>query len=214
MLAWVTPDDPPGDPVCIKVYCPSGTEYFAALRGAMLLLCDAFNWEKVGTQTPETVSEAFLEALFLTLDWNRCMPVGSVIMGGWSSIPDGFLECDGSSYSTTTYADLFAAIGYQFGGSGSSFNVPNLGEKFARGAGGSLSVGDTGGENSVTLAESQIPAHTHTLQMTAVAAAPGALPVASLATPIPLLSTNSAGGGGSHNNIPAFQALRFAIAYR
>ena len=37
-----------------------------------------------------------------------------------------YFECDGSSKNTTTYANLFAAIGYTFGGSGANFNLPNL----------------------------------------------------------------------------------------
>jgi microcystin-dependent protein len=43
-----------------------------------------------------------------------------------SSYPTGWLRCDGTSYSTTTYNDLFTLIGYTYGGSGSSFNVPNI----------------------------------------------------------------------------------------
>lgn len=46
----------------------------------------------------------------------------------------GWLLCDGKSYPTTgTYANLFKAIGYTYGGSGGSFNVPNLGGYFVRG---------------------------------------------------------------------------------
>lgn len=45
---------------------------------------------------------------------------------GAASVPSGFLECDGTGYSTTTYAALFAVIGYTFGGSGGTFNVPNI----------------------------------------------------------------------------------------
>ena len=38
---------------------------------------------------------------------------------------EGWLLCDGSSYSTTDYPDLFAVIQYTYGGSGDNFNVPN-----------------------------------------------------------------------------------------
>jgi microcystin-dependent protein len=34
--------------------------------------------------------------------------------------------CDGSAYDPTAHTDLFQAIGYTFGGSGSVFNVPNI----------------------------------------------------------------------------------------
>ena len=51
--------------------------------------------------------------------------VGEVIKLGQSTLPYGFLTCDGSSQSTTTYAALFAVIGYTYGGSGGSFNLPD-----------------------------------------------------------------------------------------
>ena len=43
---------------------------------------------------------------------------------------EGWLLCDGTSYSTTDYPDLFTVIGYTFGGSNSQFNVPNCSDKF------------------------------------------------------------------------------------
>ncbi len=43
---------------------------------------------------------------------------GSPATGEW-------IPCDGASYSTALYPDLFAAIGYTYGGSGAHFNVPN-----------------------------------------------------------------------------------------
>ena len=42
----------------------------------------------------------------------------------------GWLLCDGASYSTTDYPELFAVIGYTFGGSEDNFNVPNYKGKF------------------------------------------------------------------------------------
>lgn len=40
---------------------------------------------------------------------------GEITMFGGSSSPDGWLICDGSAVSRTTYADLFAVIGTTFG---------------------------------------------------------------------------------------------------
>lgn len=56
------------------------------------------------------------------------MPTGSIIPFAGTNIPDGYLLCDGSAISRTTYADLFAAIGTVYGsGDGSTtFNLPNL----------------------------------------------------------------------------------------
>lgn len=49
------------------------------------------------------------------------------------SLPTGFLECDGTGLDTTTYATLFAAIGYTHGGSGATFNLPDYRGEFLRG---------------------------------------------------------------------------------
>lgn len=55
-------------------------------------------------------------------------PSGTIYMYGAASAPTGFLLCDGSAVSRTTYADLFAVIGTTYGsGDGSTtFNVPNM----------------------------------------------------------------------------------------
>ena len=54
-----------------------------------------------------------------------------------TSVPSGFLSCDGSAVSRSTYATLFTAIGTVWGtGDGSStFNVPDLRGAFLRGTG-------------------------------------------------------------------------------
>lgn len=95
------------------------------------------------------------------------VPVGVMLDYTGSSAPTGFLLCDGSSYSTTTYAALFAVTGYTFGGSGSSFNVPNMQRRVAMGSGGSgtgtigNTIGSTGGEENHTLVLGETPTHTH-----------------------------------------------------
>ena len=60
-------------------------------------------------------------------------PIGAVVHFAASAAPSGFLKANGASLSTTTYATLFAVIGYTFGGSGASFNLPDLRGEFLRG---------------------------------------------------------------------------------
>lgn len=43
-----------------------------------------------------------------------------------AKVPEGWLFCNGQSVSTSTYAALYAVIGYTYGGAGASFNVPDL----------------------------------------------------------------------------------------
>ena len=59
-------------------------------------------------------------------------PVGSVITFMADNAPDGYLACNGQEVSRTTYKDLFDIIGTKYGeGDGSTtFNVPNLTDKF------------------------------------------------------------------------------------
>ncbi|CUU82998.1 Phage Tail Collar Domain [Campylobacter hyointestinalis] len=64
--------------------------------------------------------------------------IGSYLL--WSSesvTPSGFLVCDGRSLAKSEYAELFNVIGYTYGGSGESFNIPNFADgKFFRSVGG------------------------------------------------------------------------------
>lgn len=53
-------------------------------------------------------------------------PIGTIAKYGGTTAPDGWLLCNGQALSTTEYADLFNAIGTNYGGSGSTFNLPTL----------------------------------------------------------------------------------------
>ena len=61
------------------------------------------------------------------------LPSGAVFWFAAPTPPAGFLECNGVSLSTTTFATLFAVIGYTHGGSGANFNIPDLRGMFIRG---------------------------------------------------------------------------------
>lgn len=101
---------------------------------------------------------------------------GTIMSWSNSTVPNGFLECDGSAVSRTTYADLFAVISTDYGsGDGSStFNLPDLQDNVAVGASGTKAVASTGGSasqtpvgtitvNNHTITEAQMPAHNHTV---------------------------------------------------
>ena len=54
------------------------------------------------------------------------VPVGTVVAAiSGASMPTGWLICNGQSIAVATYGDLYSVVGYQYGGSGSSFNIPN-----------------------------------------------------------------------------------------
>lgn len=70
-------------------------------------------------------------------------PTGMVAYFALTAVPDGWLMCNGSKVSRTTYAALFAAIGTRFGsGDGSTtFTLPNLNARFIEGTTTTSSVG-------------------------------------------------------------------------
>lgn len=97
---------------------------------------------------------------------NGIVPVGSVMMWAASSPPSDWLICNGTAISRTLYANLFSVIGTTYGvGDGSTtFNIPNLAGRVARGVdGGTYTLAGTGGADSVDLKATDLPYHAHNL---------------------------------------------------
>ena len=76
---------------------------------------------------------ALTNALNASINNFTAIPAGTIMHHGGSSAPAGFLICDGSTVATTSYPDLFTAIGYTYGGGGNQFVLPNLLGEFIRG---------------------------------------------------------------------------------
>lgn len=85
---------------------------------------------------------------------------GTIVAYGGAAAPTGWLLCDGSAVSRTTYAALFTAIGTTFGvGDGSTtFNLPDLRDRFPLGKSGTKALGSSGGALAHTHTG---PSHTH-----------------------------------------------------
>ena len=83
-----------------------------------------------GDNSKKLANTEFIQALA-----NILVPIGCVQAFAGSSTPSGWLFCDGSAVSRTDYADLYAVIGDTYGsGDGTStFNLPNLTDKFIQG---------------------------------------------------------------------------------
>jgi microcystin-dependent protein len=115
---------------------------------------------------------------------NGFVPAGAISAFGGATLPDGYLWCNGAAVSRTTYADLFTAIGTTWGtGDGSTtFNTPNLKDRFLIGKADMGSTADAaiidsllttttlgatydgeGAIDTITLAEANVPAHTHSI---------------------------------------------------
>lgn len=157
------------------------------------------NWISSSTNygfSNQTLSIQTATSSATSTDSFNLLPAGVVQMYATSSAPAGWLLCDGTSYSTSSYPRLFTVIGYTYGGSTSTFNVPNLAGRFPAGPSSSLSttLGATGGATSTV-------AGPFTLQ--------GATGVGDANPQVSGLSTNSQ----TLPTIPPYIILQFLIKY-
>src|SRR6185437_2002234 len=96
--------------------------------------------------------------------------------------PVGWAFCDGQLLPISQNTALFSLLGTTYGGDGkSTFGLPNLQgcAPMQQGQGPGLSLrdlGETAGEQTVTLLQTEMPAHTHTVQ--------GSASVANQLTPV------------------------------
>lgn len=146
--------------------------------------------------------------------------------------PKGWAWCDGQLLPLSQNTALFSLLGTTYGGNGkSNFALPDLQGRVAMhpGQGPGLSLhdlGETGGSETVTLLESEIPAHSHALRASALDATtrivagqqPATGTGVSLYGPQPptvSLSPDAltpAGGDQPHNNLQPFLTFYFCIA--
>jgi microcystin-dependent protein len=148
------------------------------------------------------------------------MPAGIYFpfAGASGDIPAGFLLCDGSAVSRTTYADLFAAIGTLWGaGNGTTtFNVPNLKGRVPVGYDASQTefdaVAENGGAKTHTLVEAEMPTHNHNVPADGGTDNSGG-PYARYdgGSSGAGVTTSSKGSGSAHNNLQPYTVSHFII---
>lgn len=151
--------------------------------------------------------------------------------------PKGWAFCDGQILPLSQNTALFSLLGTTYGGDGkSNFALPDLQGRapmfYGQGPGLSLhDIGETGGSETVTLLQTEIPSHSHQAKATTTAGTAtnptdGIWAVAgSRRAPTSLYSTTAAAGttmsaqalaptGGSqpHNNMPPYLTMNFIIA--
>lgn len=153
-----------------------------------------------------------------------------IFTGGFA--PKGWAQCDGQLLAISQNTALFSLVGTTYGGNGqSTFALPGLqgAAPMQSGQGPGLStrdLGEQGGEQSVTLLETEMPSHSHSLlasnqlatvpdpQQHSLARANANAYATSPATFTPM-SPNAlgpVGGALPHNNMPPYLALNFIIA--
>lgn len=151
--------------------------------------------------------------------------------------PTGWAFCDGQLLPISQNTALFSLLGTFYGGDGkSTFALPNLqgSVPIHAGQGQGLTerfLGEVSGVESITLLESEIPAHAHGVGRALADAGNTISPVNSVwaqsaagrgaaalykdGSPtgtVNILSLNIAGGGLPHNNMQPYLTLNFCIA--
>src|ERR1700744_2487072 len=100
--------------------------------------------------------------------------LGQITVFPYTFAPNGWADCAGQILPISQYAALFSLLGTQYGGNGTStFGLPDLQGRIPLGQGqfqgGSLyDMGETGGVENVTLLQTSMPGHTHSLSATTV----------------------------------------------
>lgn len=138
---------------------PEGLVY--APQGSIYMRRDAASTYVLYVKTSGVTSSTQWVAVDTT---GASVPTGSISQFGGSTAPIGWLLCDGSAVSRTTYAALFGVISTTYGsGDGSTtFNIPDLRGRVAVGLGTNASVSSLGGNDGVVAANRRGTKHRHT----------------------------------------------------
>jgi microcystin-dependent protein len=160
--------------------------------------------------------------------------VAEIRIYGFNFAPKGWAFCDGQILPLSQNTALFSLLGTTYGGDGkSNFALPDMqgNAPMHPGQGPGLSLhdlGETGGSETVTLLESEIPSHSHAWKASAADAGsgspaanqvgnPSGLNMYAAASGAPLVAFNAnalapAGGDQPHNNMMPYLTLNFCIA--
>ncbi|MCU0296141.1 MAG: tail fiber protein [Candidatus Nanopelagicales bacterium] len=154
--------------------------------------------------------------------------VGEIRMFAGNFAPDGWQFCEGQLLPISENETLFQLIGTTYGGDGqSTFALPDLRGRIPIHQGNGFVLAETGGAETVTLTNSQVPPHTHALRANSAAATSAAGPTGVLAaTTTPIYGTgvtpdrpmaanaipDFVGGSQPHENMAPYLAVSFIIS--
>ena len=147
---------------------PSKAKIFSRLAQNVDLVGGVIKIDTVSLTNASMDANTQMAGVNLSTQISSAVPAGTIQSHAASSAPSGWLICDGSAISRTTYSDLYSIVGTTWGsGDGSTtFAIPDLRGWFMRGLnGGSGNDPDaasrSGGDNVGSSQGYQLSAHTH-----------------------------------------------------
>ena len=147
--------------------------------------------------------------------------LGEVRTFGFNFCPRGWAATDGQLLPISQNSALFSLLGTIYGGDGrTTFSLPDLRGRYVMGEGSgpglsTRSLGEVSGQETVTLTQAEIPAHTHDVLITQTdqAGNHGGLTVEQATeTGMAGGGTDSVGGSQAHNNMPPYLVMTTCIA--
>lgn len=176
--------------VCLQSLPPVGSTVWCFQLGPMLMA--------IGIQATAATTQS--------------LPAGSMVDFAAATAPAGWLLCDGTAVSRTTFAALFGVISTNYGvGDGSTtFNVPDFRGKVPVGSGTGAgltarTLAATGGAETHVLTTAQMPSHNHDFQSNnAIVEGGNTFNIGNAVAGQRLLNTGLTGGGAAHNNMQPF----------
>ena len=110
----------------VTTIAPSKNAVYDKIEAIVSDAAYAASWDGVTTIAPSK------HAVYDAIEANKSL-AGEIKMWPTETVPDGYLECDGSSLLRATYATLFAIIGTMYGTADAThFNLPDLRGRFVR----------------------------------------------------------------------------------
>jgi microcystin-dependent protein len=183
-----------------------------AIGGALSLLLKDDNWQQAGSETIYDAVE-YLDRMFLGMS-EVCEVIGEIKSHFLETLPDNWLACTGQTLARVDYPDLYAAIDNDLKIDADNFKIPNMRQRVPFGSNATHPVGVQGGVEEVTLAQNEMPSHSHRVwQFQNVPMLEGLgvpYPLAVTAPTLPV-ETGNKGGGNPHQNMPPYQTVSFAI---
>jgi microcystin-dependent protein len=146
--------------VCVQI----NKQWVSHVMGRVQALTQDWYWSGDDNVIYDAKQEGEKLMLALALGSEACMVrIGSIVLWPSEEVPEGYLLCDGSFISIAEYPELVAVIGTTYGEGVDTVALPNLTGRFPLGVSGSHALASTGGAETVTLAEGEMPAHAHTI---------------------------------------------------